>query len=185
LNNSLDYIKSKGLSDETCFPYQADSETVGCDKMCANPKKETIDSYCILFAEDDIKRDIFKNGPVVAVSQIHTDFLPYKSGVYSKGDEVARFSGTTAVKIIGWGSEDGRDGEPNKGNKYWIVENSWGEDWGENGYARISMGQELMFDQYAYSIRVKAAEVKPKPEKENEKAADSTDDSLDLDTGSA
>jgi cathepsin B len=157
--------------------------------MCSNPKKETIDSYCVLFAEDDIKRDIFKNGPVVAVSQIHTDFLPYKSGIYTKGDEVARFSGFTTVKIIGWGVEDGKDGETNKGNKYWIVENSWGEDWGENGYARISMGQELMFDQYAYSIRVKPAEVKPKLQKVNEKAAsdnaDLEDESLDLDTGSA
>lgn len=153
--------------------------------MCANPTKSTIDSYCILFAEDDIKRDILKNGPVVAVSHVHTDFLTYKSGVYTKGDEVPRFSGFTAVKVIGWGVEDGKEGEINKGNKYWIVENSWGEDWGENGYAKISMGQELMFDQYAYSVRVNAPEKAKKNEKSAEGDADLSDESLDLDTGSA
>jgi cathepsin B len=191
LNNALDYIKTKGIASETCFPYQADSETVKCDKMCANPQKERIDGYCILFGEDDIKRDILKNGPVVATSQVHVDFLPYKSGVYHKGDEVARFSGLSAVKIIGWGVEDGRDGEPNKGNKYWIVQNSWGDDWGENGYARISMGQELMFDQYSYSIKVRSdkVEAKPQAQKTSSKSetdnADLVDESLDLDSGSA
>merc|ERR1712151_379507 len=34
-----------------------------------------------------------------------------------------------AVKIVGWGNMDGKP--------YWVIENSWGEDWGENGYAKI------------------------------------------------
>jgi cathepsin B len=153
LNNSLDYIRAKGLVDEQCFPYQADSDTVKCDKICPNGHRERVDGYCILFGEDDIKREIYKNGPVVAAMQIHVDFLTYKSGVYQKGDEVPRFSGLQAIKIIGWGVESGNDNEPNKGNKYWIIQNSWGEDWGEHGHAKISLGQELMFDQYAYSIK--------------------------------
>jgi cathepsin B len=163
LNNALDYMKTKGLVDEECFPYQADSDTVKCDKMCSNPTRERIDGYCILFGEDDIKREIYKSGPVVAATQVYVDFLTYKSGVYTKGDEVARFSGFHAIKIIGWGVESGNENEPNKGNKYWIIQNSWGDDWGEGGYAKVSMGQELMFDQYAYAIKVKSDKA---PEKE-------------------
>ena len=121
--------------------------------MCSNPVKNRIDSYCLLFGEEDIKREIFKNGPVVSTTQVYIDFLTYKGGVYQKGDEVARFSGLQAVKIIGWGVESGSEMEPNKGNKYWIIQNSWGEDWGNEGYAKISHGQELMFDQYAYAIK--------------------------------
>ena len=163
LNIALDYMRTKGIVDEQCFPYQADSDTVKCEKICQNPTRERVENYCILFGEEDIKRDIMKNGPVVAASQVHIDFLTYKGGVYTKGDDVPRFSGFQAVKIIGWGVES--ENEANKGNKYWLVQNSWGEDWGEHGVARISMGQELMFDQYAYSIKVRSD--KPQEVKEN------------------
>jgi len=171
LNNSADYLKTTGLVDESCFPYSVDST---CDKICADPKRHKIDGYCILFGEDDIKREIFKNGPVVSVMSIYVDFLTYKSGVYSKGDEVPKFQGFHGVKIIGWGVENGSEQEPNAGNKYWIVQNSWGEDWGDNGYAKISMGQELMFDQYAYSLKIQGDRVektKPEPARVNTKAA--------------
>ena len=159
LNLGLDYLRTKGLVDEQCFPYQADSDTVKCDKICQNPVRNRIDSYCLLFGEEDIKREIFKNGPVVSTTQVYIDFLTYKGGVYQKGDEVARFSGFQALKIIGWGVESGSEMEPNKGNKYWIVQNSWGDDWGNEGYAKISHGQELMFDQYAYAIKYRGDRV--------------------------
>jgi cathepsin B len=182
LNNALDYIRSKGLVDEQCFPYQADSDTVKCEQMCANPTRERIDGYCILFGEDDIKREIMKTGPVVAATQVHVDYLTYKSGVYTKSEDVARFSGFQSIKIVGWGVESGSESEPNKGNKYWIVQNSWGEDWGEHGYSRISMGQELMFDQYAYSIKVKedrSTEFKPSTAKSTESTEDANLEDLE------
>jgi cathepsin B len=153
--------------------------------MCKNQERARMDSYCILYGEEDIKREIMKNGPVVSAAHLHVDFLPYKSGIYSKNEEVPKFTGFTTFKIIGWGVESGNESEPNKGNKFWIVENSWGEDWGEKGYARISFGQELMFDQYAYALNVKpskpaaqATTEEPKPKALQKPKAD---DNLDLD----
>lgn len=178
LNVALDYMKAKGVVEESCFPYEA--EEVKCDKMCSNPTRERVDSYCILFGEDDIKREVYKNGPVVAVTLVHVDFLTYKSGVYHKGDEVPKFSGYHAVKIVGWGVESGSENEPNKGNKYWIVQNSFGEEWGEGGYAKISVGQELMFDQYAYSMRVRG-ETLQKVAEATTTSTEQKDASLDLD----
>lgn len=35
-----------------------------------------------------------------------------------------------AVSLVGFGEQD-------DGTKYWVIRNSWGEDWGENGYAKI------------------------------------------------
>ncbi|XP_039276821.1 cathepsin B-like cysteine proteinase 3 [Nilaparvata lugens] len=40
--------------------------------------------------------------------------------------------GGHAVKIIGWGSENGVP--------YWLIANSWNDDWGENGYFRMLRG---------------------------------------------
>jgi hypothetical protein len=112
LNNSLDYMKTKGIVTEECLPYKADTDSTKCEDMCQNPQRERMDGYCILYGEEDIKREIFKNGPVVSTSHLHVDFLTYKSGIYTKNEEVPKFSGFTTLKIVGWGVESGNENEP-------------------------------------------------------------------------
>lgn len=61
---------------------------------------------------------------------IYTDFLPYKEGTYHRTEDAHKFNGQHVVKIVGWDrSSEGQD--------FWIIENVWGSDWGENGYAKI------------------------------------------------
>ena len=56
--------------------------------------------------------------------------MVYKSGVYQHrfGQKV----GAHAVKIIGWGVQNA--------TKYWLVANSWNEDWGDKGFFKILRG---------------------------------------------
>ena len=154
-----------------CLPYKGTFDAK-CSDMCAETNKIRPDSFCVLFGENDIKREIMKNGPVISNMEVYTDFLTYKSGIYTKGEDVPKFSGTHSIKIVGWGVEDGSEEEPNKGNKYWIIENSWGEDWGINGYAKISANQNLFFEQYAYSVLTKKQmeEMKENIERKNKAA---------------
>jgi len=61
--------------------------------------------------------------------EIYSDFYNYKSGIYQKTPS-AKYKGGHAIVIIGY----------NVNENYWICKNSWGEDWGENGYFKIRMG---------------------------------------------
>jgi len=77
-------------------------------------------------------QEIFKNGPVETAFTVYEDFLTYKQGVYHhvSGSEL----GGHAVKIIGWGVEDGK--------KYWLTANSWNPDWGMSGFFKILRGTD-------------------------------------------
>ncbi|VDO29496.1 unnamed protein product [Haemonchus placei] len=73
--------------------------------------------------EKAIQKEIMINGPVQAAFTVYEDFSFYKKGIYvhTGGKE----TGGHAVKIIGWGVENG--------TKYWTIANSWHDDWGEDG----------------------------------------------------
>jgi len=79
---------------------------------------------------DQIRTEIFKNGPVSAAFTVYADFPTYKSGVYQKHSN--KELGGHAIKIIGWGVENG--------TPYWLVANSWNTDWGNNGFFKILRG---------------------------------------------
>lgn len=81
----------------------------------------------------DIMREIIMQGPVQAVFRVYPDLFMYKSGVYKwSGENHDQKAHYHSVKILGWGTE--------KGENYWLCANSWGSDWGEQGYFKIKRG---------------------------------------------
>jgi len=155
------YYKSDGLvtggnynTKQGCEPYtikSCDHHVNGTMPPCGPEQptppcaKKCIDSYSIPFAQDkhygstvysvraeetQIETEIFKNGPVEAAFTVYADFLPYKSGVYQH--TTGGVLGGHAVKILGWGVEGS--------TPYWLVANSWNEDWGDKGFFKILRG---------------------------------------------
>lgn len=81
--------------------------------------------------ENLMKKGLFSNGPL-AVAINAGKLFTYQNGVVDElhcdPTELDH-----AVFVVGYGTDD-------KGVDYWIVKNSWGVNWGENGYFRMKRG---------------------------------------------
>ncbi|EFO65307.1 Cathepsin B precursor [Giardia lamblia P15] len=71
-------------------------------------------------------------GPVQTMIVVYSDLSYYESGVYKHTYGTISL-GLHALEMVGYGTTD-------DGTDYWIIRNSWGADWGENGYFRIVRG---------------------------------------------
>lgn len=79
--------------------------------------------------EMDLAANVAVYGPAaIAIDSNHMSFRLYSGGIYDE----PRCSASRldlGVGCVGFGTE---------GNKnYWIIRNSWGASWGENGYIRM------------------------------------------------
>merc|ERR1711869_162174 len=80
-----------------------------------------------------MKLAVSKQPVSIAIDAANQDFMMYTSGVLSSA-----YCGTMldhGVLVVGWGVEESSDGKP--AEEYWIVKNSWGGEWGEDGYVRM------------------------------------------------
>ena len=101
------------------------------------------DFNCDGVSNEELKRMLHESGPVAATMAFDPRLLTYKCGIYCPSkQEIMRH----AVEIVDYGIS--RYGTP-----FWVVKNSWGPEWGENGYFRIRMG-DLKIGQNNYPISI-------------------------------
>jgi cathepsin X len=82
-----------------------------------------------------IKAEIYARGPVATTINANP-LRDYEGGILD--DETASTSTNHIVSITGFGKD------PETGKDYWIIRNSWGEYWGEMGFARIAAGKNML-----------------------------------------
>ncbi|MBL7066231.1 MAG: hypothetical protein ISS49_18800 [Anaerolineae bacterium] len=153
-------FSQKGLVLESCDPYVPDN--VGCNDTC--PYTKTLLDWRIIsgYAVPDtevLKAYIYEYGPVFT-----TLLIDETSGSFCRGfcEEFRDYDGSYtlfhtarasqmashAVLLVGW--DDNLRHE--EGNGGWIFKNSWGTDWGDNGYGTIAYGSANigMWSSFAY-----------------------------------
>ncbi len=134
---AANYIKASGITDESCFPYIAQEGE--CKNKCSNPKiKEYIKDagmvgFFSIAGEEDIKAALIKYGPIPTSMKVYSDFYAYKGGVYQKTANATE-EGWHAIVFVGWDDAKGA----------YLCKNSWGDDFGENGYFWIKKGDSYI-----------------------------------------
>ena len=128
-----DRCNGTGAVLESDFPYQA------VDLPCDGPYQRPyfIDSWHFIGLSpgvtqtEAIKQAIMSYGPVSVACAVTQAFGAYDGGVFNEDDPHAQIN--HAVALVGWDDTQGTNG-------VWILRNSWGPGWGEDGYMLIEYG---------------------------------------------
>ncbi len=145
----LDFLSRKFTVDGVCkqYAYYGDARVnpaysqpgQQCSESCHYPninipvssiRKYNITGFVRLNSSKSTIKAALASGPLLAAIQLYGDLYLYRSGIYRHIDGPPL--GYHSVELVGYGTEAGQD--------YWILKNSWGVTWGEQGYFRIKAG---------------------------------------------
>lgn len=117
MTKTYQYIIDKGITTDREYPY------VGHDQACKSQGGAfKIKSFTSINGCNNLKNAL-NSRPISSITD-GTNWFSYKSGILSKCGETANH----AVLVVGYTKD------------YWIIKNSWGVLWGENGYIRLATG---------------------------------------------
>merc|ERR1711915_855510 len=143
------WMAENGITDETCSIYQARGHDNGapCSKVstCETCWPETgcyrPESYLTYYVDqygevegDDMElammTEIYNHGPISCAIAVTDDLVAYTGGIYTDINNSTEVNHD--ISVVGYGVEDGK--------KFWIIRNSWGTYWGEDGFFRLIRG---------------------------------------------
>ena len=136
---ALEFTRYEGITDEVCFPYIASN--CPCSDRCSDWSYRLWKiNYTAGPLPDDIetiKKYLIEKGPLSVCMGVGFDYGGhFDKEIYKCDDDIGA---NHAVVIVGY----------NDTGNYWIVRNSWGQDWNEDGYFKVGYG-ECSIENYVY-----------------------------------
>ena len=136
VSHAADYLVEYGVPDEGCYPDPMRGYDVPYESV-EGWENRTVKISSWGWVENDeeaIKNALIDYGPLVICFPVYQDFMYYKRGVYRHrwGPRV----GGHLVALVGY---DDRE-------QCWIVKNSWGEEWGDDGWFKMGYDPDMFID---------------------------------------
>jgi C1A family cysteine protease len=119
------YLKNNGVAEDECFRYS--DQQIPCN-TCQDRDQQAIhvtDTVEIMDVEDR-KEYLRTYGPMIGGLWVYPDLMYYQSGVYSH--VTGNREGGHCIEVVGYDDNQ----------SCWICKNSWGADYGENGFFRMA-----------------------------------------------
>lgn len=132
-----------------CDPYIQKKETCGGVCSTGNSYKAQDGSVKLVGSDGasgvlQMQLELVRGGPGVVCFDVYDDFQAYSSGVYVRSAK-AKQIGAHAVTLVGFGVEGKVP--------YWLIQNSWGSNWGMGGFAKIRRGtNECNIEAYGLAV---------------------------------
>lgn len=136
------WSRDVGLVPESCGGYASAGGrcSLQCDlrgqRRWRADNHHYVGGYYGAASEGEMMRELVEGGPLVAAFEPKPDIMYYSGGIYaSVPNHRAEWEQVDhAVLLVGYGVENGQ--------KYWTLQNSWGNTWGENGFFRMLRGSD-------------------------------------------
>ena len=130
MDNAFEYvINNHGLCSEDSYPYEPEDEK--CSKNITKCKKYANITGCLDIPPNNeilLKKAVMQQPVSVAIEADQSIFQFYKNGVIDSEECGTQLD--HGVLVVGYGTTK-------NGTDYWLVKNSWGKTWGDNGYVKI------------------------------------------------
>ena len=125
--------RAGGITTEALYPY--DPTTSFCDTSKNNYAVTVTMAYRVEGEANMINQVLA--GKTLSVAVDANQWGSYESGIFSGCSDIHNVN--HAVNIVGVNLDEG----------YWIIRNSWGSWWGDNGYMKLALVRENTFEQYS------------------------------------
>lgn len=125
------------LLEASCSPIQICSTCLALDKPCqaVEPVKYYAEDWGYITGPDQMKDQILNHGPIACSVMVTGKFWNWPGkGILSESNW--RVTLNHAVAVVGWGYDTDSKTE------YWIMRNTWGTMWADQGFAKVQMWKD-------------------------------------------